>query len=195
MHVIDETIRDYTEIIQQNNYFRLGNCNPILGVPTYRHLFIFRTKREERTSEMYKSVYIVYTVSRRIIRGGGGCKRFSFSVGKLKEHVPSHAIDLRSYVHLHNGDYKYKMEPRYNVGPYKTPPPTHITLVISGFSLKVKKKTKEGSKDMGPAKLPCYIRFLIISRSKRFQRNIKIWDRQNYLVITGFLLHIRPLYN
>ena len=49
------------------------------------------------------------------------------------------------------------------------------------------------TRSLGPWKLPCYIRFLIISGGKK-QRNIKNWDQQNYLVIRGFC-YIRPLYN
>ena len=48
------------------------------------------------------------------------------------------------------------------------------------------------TRSLGPWKLPCYIRFLIISWGKN--RNIKSWDQQNYLVIGGFC-YIRPLYN
>ena len=48
------------------------------------------------------------------------------------------------------------------------------------------------TRSLGPWKLPCYIRFLII-RVKNI-RNIKSWDQQNYLVIRGFC-YIRPLYN
>ena len=43
------------------------------------------------------------------------------------------------------------------------------------------------TRSLGPYKLPCYIRVKKL-------RNIKIWDQQNYLVITGFC-YIRPLYN
>ena len=48
------------------------------------------------------------------------------------------------------------------------------------------------TRSLGPWKLPCYIRFLIISGSRN-KRNIKSWDQQNYLVIRGFC-YIRPLY-
>ena len=49
------------------------------------------------------------------------------------------------------------------------------------------------TRSLGPWKLPCYIRFLIIIGVKK-QRNIKSWEQQNYLVIRGFC-YIRPLYN
>ena len=49
------------------------------------------------------------------------------------------------------------------------------------------------TRTLGPWKLPCYNRFLIISWQKN-QRNIKSWDQQNYVVIRGFC-YIRPLYN
>ena len=49
------------------------------------------------------------------------------------------------------------------------------------------------TRTLGPWKLPCYIRFLLISGWKN-KRNTKSWDQQNYLVITGFC-YIRPLYN
>ena len=47
-------------------------------------------------------------------------------------------------------------------------------------------------RSLGPWKLPCYIRFLIISGLKN--RNIKSWDQQNNLAIRGFC-YIRPPYN
>ena len=46
---------------------------------------------------------------------------------------------------------------------------------------------------MGPWKLPCYIRILIIIQGKKKQSNIKRRDQQNYLVI-GRFCYIRPLY-
>ena len=49
------------------------------------------------------------------------------------------------------------------------------------------------TRSLGPWKLPCYIRFIIISGLKK-QRNIKRWDPKNYLVIRGFC-YIQPLYN
>ena len=49
------------------------------------------------------------------------------------------------------------------------------------------------TRSLGPWKLPCCIKFLIISGLKK-QRNIKRWDQQKYLVIRGFC-YIWPLYN
>ena len=49
-------------------------------------------------------------------------------------------------------------------------------------------------KPLGPWKSPCYIRFLVILGFKK-RRNIKSWDQQNYLVISGLCYISELFYN
>ena len=44
------------------------------------------------------------------------------------------------------------------------------------------------NKDLRTMKLPCHIRFFLISGFKKI--NIKSWDQQNYLVRRGFVINI-----
>ena len=97
------------------------------------------------------------------------------------KHCIEESIIIRSY-HMHVlciGEKKRMSKTFYNI----------FTFILIQWTLII-------TNSLGPVKLLCYVEMLLYPgcKNNKIQRNVELWDQENYFVISGFC-YISVLYN